>query len=103
MYLFRRSPAESLIIMACSLRSTRLQGRAKKREDGGRGRGRGGGEERRGKRKWISPEGWGGIRKGGEREERRRRNGEAEGRELIWRGRESTVWACKMAYGGLSI
>ena len=59
-------------------------------EEGGRDGGEG--EERKG----LSPG-------GGERRIRKEKGGEAEGGGMIGRGRELTVWACKMAYGGLSI
>ena len=72
-------------------------------QDGGKGRGEDGeeGEERKG----ISPgEGRGGDKKKRRREREREERREAEGRgRMIGRGRELTVWACKMAYSGLSI
>ena len=94
MYLFRRRPAESLIRMACSLRSTRLQGRARK---GGAREGEM--VEREKKEKGLAP----GEGRSKKRKRREREREEAEGGGMIGRGRTLTVWACKMAYGGLSI
>jgi hypothetical protein len=88
-YLFRQRPAESLIRMACSLRSTRLQGRIKKEAGGMMEVER---KEEGGGRKGIKPRGVGRDKKGGEeRGGERRRNGERPREELIWRGGELTV------------